>query len=330
MPSGKKALVTGCNRFIGSHLVEALVRRGYEVHCFVRRTSNLHWLEPVARDFCYGELREKDSLKSAVKDIDYVFHLAAVTKACFPETFYQVNWWGTKNLLEACREANPKLKKFVYLSSQASAGPSLNGRPVKEEDCPHPVSHYGKSKLKAETEVLKFTLDFPVLILRPPGVYGPRDDDFYIYFKLVKRGVSPILGGGENLVNLIFVKDLIEGIILAAEKDLLSGEIFFLADERVYTWREITQTIVSTMGKKVCEIKIPKSLAVIAGSMGDRFSHLTKKPFIINRDKIKEMLQPAWICDISKAKNKLGFQAKYSLTEGIKTTAKWYKENKWL
>ena len=151
--SPPKVLVTGGNGFLGSHLVEALIRRGYRVRCLVRRTSDLRWIQGLRVEYVHGNLADLTSLSRAVQGVDYVYHSAGVIKALKPETYYRVNRDGTRNLLQVCSDSRENFKKFIYVSSLAAVGPSPNGRPLREESCPRPVSDYGRSKLEGEEEV---------------------------------------------------------------------------------------------------------------------------------------------------------------------------------
>src|SRR4030042_1854661 len=162
-----KALVTGAAGFIASHLVEALLQRGSQVRGLVRPTSHLKWVQGLSVEIIYGDCQEKDSLGPGVKDIDLVFHLAGVTRAIDAKTYFEVNALGTENLVQACLEHNTGLKKFIYLSSQAAAGPGRNGGKKKESDHCAPVSPYGMSKRRGEEFALSQAPAIPLLILPP-------------------------------------------------------------------------------------------------------------------------------------------------------------------
>jgi nucleoside-diphosphate-sugar epimerase len=149
-----KALVTGGTGFIGSHLTEALIRKGVQVRCLLRKTSDSKWLKSLPMEFVHGDFNDRTSLENAVRGVDWVLHLAGVTKAIKEETYFEANGLGTENLIHACLENNPRLQKFIYISSQAAAGPSRNGRNKKELDPCEPVSIYGRSKREGEEIVL--------------------------------------------------------------------------------------------------------------------------------------------------------------------------------
>ena len=321
-----RALVSGSNGFIGSHLVEALKKRGYAVPCLVRKTSNLNWLKGLDVEFVYGDCTEKETLYKAVEGADYVYHLAGVVRAVDRETYYRVNFLGTRNLLEVCNKTNRKIKKFVYLSSQAAVGPT---NPNGEGDC-QPITDYGKSKLKGEIVVHNYSDRLPVLIIRAPVIYGPRDKDIYTYFKFLKRRIRPLPGKGEGYVNILYVGDLVEGMILAAENESSSGETYFIADEKSYSWKEAADKAAQALGVKAIKINIPRWLISASAFLSELSSEITHKPVLIDRQKAKELLHNGWFCDITKAREHLGFKPRVSLEEGLKITASWYKENGWL
>ena len=206
-----KALVTGATGFIGSHLVEALVQRGAQVRCLVRDKRHLGWVKDSPVEFVVGNCQEKDSLKQAVQDVDQVFHLAGVTTAVKEKTYFEVNGLGTENLVQACIENNTRLKKFIYLSSQAAAGPGLSGGKKNESDPCEPVSPYGKSKLLGEKLALSHSHELPLLILRPCAVYGPRDKGFYAVFKCLSKRIKPCLSGHDQHISMCYVQDLVRG-----------------------------------------------------------------------------------------------------------------------
>ena len=235
MEKASKALVTGSNGFVGSHLVEDLLSRGYEVSCLVRKTSNLRWIEGLKVSFVYGELKDKESLKKAVKSQDFVFHLGGLTKAQNSNDYYKANHLGTKNLVEATLESNPGIKRFVYVSSQAAVGPGKDITPLNEDSPCNPVTDYGKSKLLGEKAVLSYKDKLPITIIRPSGIYGPRDTEIFIFFKLIKNHIKPLFGFRENYLSLVYVKDLVFGICLTAESKKAIGQTYFIADKNPIT-----------------------------------------------------------------------------------------------
>jgi dihydroflavonol-4-reductase len=328
--SEKKALVTGANGFVGSHLVEALLKRGYRVRCLVRKTSDISCLVPFDLEYFYGDLLSEDVLKQALSGVDYVFHSAALVKAKHKDDFFRVNYLGTKNLIELSFKMNPQIKRFLYVSSQAAAGPSKGGRPLNENNLPSPVTEYGKSKLLGEKAIWEYKDRIPITIIRPPAIYGPRDKDIFLLFKAVNNGTKPLFGRGESNFSLVYVKDLVEGIISAAESEKAIGQIYFIADEKPYSYGEAEELIQKALNVKAISIRIPIPVLTLMAFFAEFWSKLRGKTSTLNLERVKQFKQKFWVCDVSKAKNELGFSARCSLKDGVKETVQWYKENGWL
>ncbi len=332
-----KALVTGATGFIGSHLVESLLKKGLGVRCLVRETSSLKWIESYLPqdnisvsygasgiELFYGDCLEKDSLGTAVSDVDYVFHVAGLTKAARNEDFYSVNVGGTKNVISAVIENNGGIKRFLFVSSLAASGPSSDGKALREDSEPHPVSYYGKSKLEAEGIVNHAGKTIPVTIIRPPAVYGPRDRDFYLFFKFIKRGIFPYWG--KSFYSMVYIDDLINGIILAAKSEVAQGKTYFISDNEIHTNEEIAFEIADIFQKRLTKVRLHRAIMPILANIGKKFG----KEGIVNRDKIRELSHACWICDAALAMRELDFKPSVSLKEGLKWTADWYRINRWL
>ena len=327
-----KALVTGAAGFIGSHLVEALVQRGFRVRCLVRPTSHLEWLKGLPVEIIYGDCRDKDSLGPGVEDVDLVFHLAGATRAIEAQTYFEVNALGTENLVQACLKHNTRLQKFIYLSSQAAAGPGRDGGKKKESDRSEPVSPYGRSKRRGEELALALSQahELPLLILRPAAVYGPRDKAFLFLFQCLAKRIKPYFSGGVQHLSLGSVQDLVGAILLAAETRTQSGEIFFLSDGQDYRMEEINDIFAQAMGVSAFRLRLPPPVLFGFAALAEYFSQVSGKPALISRGRAEEMIQPNWLCDITKARTVLGFEPQISLAQGAKLTFDWYRKEKWL
>lgn len=321
----KKILVTGASGFIGGHLVEFLIRNGYRVRSLVRQTSDLTHLRSLSVECCFGDVCQKKSLIKTIKDVDYIIHLAGLIKAKNNNDYYLVNTQGTKNILEVTLENNPNLKKFIFISSQAVAGPNKDSKPLKEINQPNPISHYGKSKLEAEKIVKKFSQKFPTVILRPSLVYGPRDKETLIYFRLFKFGLKANL---DRLFSACYIEDFLEACLLALEKDVPSGSIYFISDDSFYSIKEINSYLKSFLKPKIV-FPIP-FISITLYFLAVLLKIFSKEPSIVNIDRLKEILVKSWTCDISKAKKELGYQPKIFLREGLAKTISWYKKHNWL
>jgi dihydroflavonol-4-reductase len=325
-----KALVTGAAGFIGSHLVEALLQRGIHVRCLVKPTSHLKWVQGLPVEIIYGDCQKKDSLGPGVKDVDLVFHLAGATRAIEPKTYFAVNALGTENLVQACLEHNTRLQKFIYLSSLAAAGPGQNGGKKKEFDPCEPVSPYGSSKRQGEELALAQANALPLLILRPAAVYGPRDKAFLALFQCLAKRIKPSISGGVQHLSLCSVQDLVGAILLAASTPTKTGEIFFLSDGQDYRMDEINDRFAQAMEVTAFRLRLPPSVLCGIAAGADFFSKFSGQPALISRGKAEEMIQPNWLCDITKARTLLGFEPQMSLARGAKLTFDWYRKENWL
>jgi len=324
------ALITGSNGFIGSHLAKFLLEKGFKVRCMVRRTSNLKWLRSLTIEYAYADLSDVPALEKAVDGVDYIFHLGGRTKSITREAYFEANEQGTQNLVHAAKEINPKLKRFVYVSSQAAAGPSQGLNPRKESDVPAPVTWYGESKLAGEKVVMDDADCIPVVVIRPPSVYGPRDTDVFEIFKAVKWHIKPALGWQKRYASFIYVDDLVQGIYLAAVSDHSTGKIFFLISDPVVSWQDMNDRIAEAMQIKAVTVHLPIFIFTLLALVRDMLARITGKASILNLQKINELKQPYWICDGSKARNMLGFQPEYPLEKGVQNTLKWYVDHGWL
>jgi nucleoside-diphosphate-sugar epimerase len=324
------ALVTGATGFIGSHLVDLLLGRKYAVRVLLRKTSDTVWLKGLPLEFVYGDLFDEDALARAVTGVDYVFHSAGVTKAKTPAEYYRGNTHGTVNILDAVSRHNPGLKRFVQISSQTAAGPSPGITPVTEEVTPHPITNYGKSKLKAEQACAKQSDKIPITIVRPPAVYGPRDRDVYEFFNTLSKGLQPMVGMKEKFVSLIHVSDLVRGFVMAAESEKAAGQTYFISSKQVYGWKEIGEVARAVIGRSAVRIRIPEAGVFIIAAFSEFFGLFSKKPVLINFEKARDMVQDYWTCDSSKAQRDFGFTQQIPLEEGIRNTVEWYRSKGWL
>lgn len=325
-----KILVTGGTGFIGSRLVERLVRQEHQVCCVAKDRLNSVFLESIKVELVLGDLNDGMNLDEIVEGAECIYHLAGMTRARSNREYYEGNYLATKKFINICARSSKNLKRFVYVSSQAAAGPSRNGKPLTEDAPCRPVSHYGRSKMLAEKEVLRYRDKLPITIVRPSAVYGPRDRDMYQYILLVKKHLQPLVGLGTKWLNLIYVDDLVSGLLLAGEHPNAEDETFFIGSETSYATAEIGKTIAAILNLKPIRIHIPHLAVFSVGAIGEGIARLTGKQIFFNIQKAKESVQPGWIFSVQKAKSRLGFSQRVSLLEGMRRTYGWYEENSWL
>lgn len=323
-----KAFVTGGTGFIGSHLVEGLLDSSDydEVRCLVRNKEK--WISGLPFKKITGDLQNLKALERGLEGADVLFHVAAIVKAPTKREFTQANVDATENLVRLAQKKG--VKNLVILSSLAAAGPS-NGAPKTEEQPMRPVSMYGTSKLEMERRIKKAVNEKEsVKIIRPPAVFGPREDQIYDFFRAFSKGVCPIVGDGNKpKVSMVYVSDLVNGILLAAKKTDPGIHSYFITGDGPHTWNEIQDITSKVMGKKAIPVKLkPAVVKKVAGLIENVASLFGKYP-VINREKANELILE-WTCSSQKAEKELDYHSKVSLAEGISRTIHWYKMHNWL
>jgi nucleoside-diphosphate-sugar epimerase len=326
----KKVLVTGANGFVGSHLVDRLIHGERKVRCLVRRTSDLRYLQNPDIEFVYGGLNEATDWDEALEDVDTIYHVAGKTFARRARDYFLTNHKGTEAILAAAIKHRNQIRRFVLISSLAAAGPGPNGALVNEDTPPNPITAYGKSKLMGEEAARAVSDLLPVTIVRPPAVYGPRDYGIFEFFKMIKGGLFPMIGNYEKRVSLVHARDLAEGIVLAGENAASSGRTYFISSEEAYPMSEVAALIATSLEKRPRRIAIPRALAYAVAMCAEGVSALTRRPPVINRDKVTDLSQACWGCSIERARKELGYHQSVPLAEGIRETTQWYRREGWL
>ena len=327
-------LVTGANGFVGSHLVEALLARGYRVRCMVRRTSDLTFIRHLPVEWAYTDLCDGGGLQAAAQGAEAVCHCAALTRALDEGTFLRVNAQGAEALARTCLKASPGLRRFLFVSSVAAAGPSEGPDDVVDESRPpRPLTWYGKSKLAAE-RVLQAVADegdgrLPLTIVRPAAVYGPRDKDFRAYFRLINLHLNVQLGQGERHVSLIYVRDLVDLLVRALEQEEAVGQAYFGCGP-ASTYGGLAETIARTLDKRVVRIAVPLATLGPLATVSKVQARLTGRPALLNDQRLIDVRQRSWLFSGDKARRELGFEAQYDLETGVRETAEWYRREGWL
>jgi nucleoside-diphosphate-sugar epimerase len=329
----QKILITGANGFIGRFLVEEAVSQGLEVFAGVRKNSNTTTLTGLGATIVHVDYNDPTHLVSLLKDgnFEYIIHNAGLTKSPDPQKLMDVNKGLLIRLIEGVNKAQIKVKKFTYISSFASYGPAdfqSNGI-VADESVPHPVTHYGKSKLAAENFLRHEQSIVPYIIIRPTAVYGPGEKDLLNVFQMVKKhiNIQPALLGQK--LTFIYVKDLAK-LTLTATLSEHTNKAYFATDGHVYTGGALTSLIKEALNKKTLNIKIPIFLMKGMAYITEKAAGLWDDYPIFNLDKVNELKAKSWTCDVSNLVTDLNFEAEYDLSRGIPETIAWYKTNQWL
>lgn len=324
------AFVTGGTGFIGSHTIERLIDQGIKVRALVRPSrANLEWISDLPIDIVRGDLLHPASLEPAVRDVDFIIHIAGVTKAKKRKDFFLGNVVATRNLLQLASNVK-RLKKFSQISSLTALGPSLDGIPPTEDSPCNPISTYGRSKLEGERACLVYGSSIPIVILRPPTVYGPRDKDVLEMFRTTKLGVQPNIGSKDKTLSLLYGPDLAEAIVDATLSEKTAGKTYFVSDPIIYLQTQLYDILTHLVGGKALRMKLPSFMLYAVAAVVQGVSYLASKPALLSIEKARDLLQDHWTCNPEKIKEDIGFVAKTPAEEGLRTTYNWYKSKGWL
>lgn len=334
----KSVLVTGASGFIGNFIIKEALKKGYEVWAGVRATSKLDGLQDknihlIELDFAHpGTLKlQLSDFKETNSKWDYIIHTAGLTKCNDKKDFDRVNYQGTKNFIEALYQQKMIPEKFIYLSSLSIFGPihEKDNLPISENDTPKPNTSYGVSKIRAE-EYIKSLEDFPYLIFRPTGVYGPREKDYFLMAKSIKSHVDFAAGLKKQLLTFVYVADLAQAIFLGIEKNVCKKS-YFVSDGKVYKSRDFSDLIQKELGNPfVIHIKCPLIVLKVISLCAEFVASYSGKSSTLNGDKYKIMKQRNWQCDITPLIDDLGYVPQYNLEKGVKQAIDWYKKEGWL
>ena len=324
----KKIAITGSNGFIGSTLTRILKKKNYDVISLVRHGSNIELL-PEDSNIVYIDYHKPDKIAEILKDVEILIHTAALTRARTWQQFKEINVDLTEKLVDIFNETK-SLKQFVFISSQAASGPAKNKIiPKIESDECKPISIYGKSKFLAEN-IIKEKAKKPWTIIRPVAVFGPGDKDFLQYFKLMKSHLAFITGFKKKYINLIYVNDLAEIISKTLGNEKAYNQVFFASNNEAYSLENFIQNLGSVMNTYSITIRVPEFLSYLIALIGEFLSIFSKKPPIINREKIKELKEAYWLVNNEKANKLLDFNPSENIVQNLQTTYNWYKEKKWI
>ena len=332
----KRILITGASGFIGSFIVEEALRQGMETWAAVRSSSSRAYLNDQRINFIELDLSDEQRLTEQLKDhqFDYVVHAAGVTKCINKDDFRRVNTEGTRHLVDALRALRMPIERFVFLSSLSVMGAIREQQPyteIREDDTPQPNTAYGKSKLEAE-ETLKARSEeqFPYVILRPTGVYGPREKDYFIMAKSIKGHSDFAVGYKPQDITFVYVKDVVQAVFLALDHGK-TGRAYFLSDGKVYRSATFSNLIRRELGNPWwIRITAPIWILRIVTAVGDIIGRLSGKAIALNNDKYHILRQRNWRCDIQPAIDELGYKPQYDLERGVRETIAWYKKEGWI
>lgn len=324
--SQEKVLVTGATGFTGGHLCEKLAKNGYQVRAIVRDPAKAGDLKAQGVEVVPGDVCDPASLKKAVAGVDRVYHIAALFrdgKASY-EDMWAVNAQGTQHMLDAAVAAG--VKRFVHCSTIGVHGDVEN--PPADENSPYnPGDAYQETKLEGELIAQKYMKDgrIPISIFRPAGIYGPRDLRFLKLIKSIKDGRFVMIGSGEINYHMVYIDDLVDGILKCGHHENAIGKIFILAGNEVVTLNQLVAIIAGLVGSKLPRLKVPFKPVYLAGHLCE----VVCKPLGVNPPLFRrrvDFFRKTRHFDISRAKAELEYAPGVNLKTGLKRTIDWYRQ----
>lgn len=331
-----RCLITGATGFIGPRLVQVLQAAGGEIRCLTRPTADVSRLQALGVELATGDVTDPESLPSAVRDVDFVFHLAGRTFAPNYDEFTKVNETGCANVSAACAaESNPPV--LVVVSSLAAAGPSPAGRALNEKDAPEPISNYGRSKLAGELAAREWAAEVPTTIVRPPVVFGPGDRAGLVLVRsLQKTGVHVVHRPGLPL-SLVHADDLAAALLLAARygerldpTDPRSSGVYYAADPVPSSYTEMGHMIGEALGRQIRILRVRKWALALAATFGELGGRIRGKQSPLNWDKMCEGTASGWVASPAKLVSQTNFVPAAPLPERYLQTIEWYRQEGWI
>ncbi len=322
--------LTGASGFAGKNLIPYLLDRGCRLTCLLRDPERLPEELRSRVAVVVGDLTHLGmEVVSALASAEAVVHLAGQLWGRSYEDFDRVNRQGTKALIEAVAQAGAPLRRFVYLSSIAAAGPARIGQPLTEASPAAPISRYGRSKLAGEQTLAGAA--FPWTVIRAPAVYGPYDPATLTFFRLAACHIHPIIGWGRPEHSIMHVEDVCQAIWLTLTSETRPYSTYFINDgQPIHRLREVMALVVESVGKWVVPVPIPGGLVLAAEGILALGQRIGLAPSRLTPDKLRELRQRAWTCSADLITDNLGFMASVPLSQGISETAAWYRANGWL
>lgn len=333
-----KILITGASGFIGSFFVEQGLAAGHEIWAAVRPTTSRKYLTDPRIKFLVlplsSDVEVSESLGRHVAEhgaFDACIHAAGATKCRTGKDFFRVNTEGTLRLARFLLKEKALNGRFVFISSLSVMGAVREGgsSPILATDVPHPDTAYGLSKLRAE-EGLKQVAGLDYVVLRPTGVYGPRERDYFLMAKSILRHVDFAVGFKPQHLTFIYVRDLVQAGYLALERGG-SGAVYHLSDGKVYSSRHFSALLQQELGVRgVLRVTAPLFVLRFVSLVAENVARLSGSLSTLNSDKYNIMRQRNWNCDIRPACEQLGYKPEWPLERGVKEAIAWYKEAKWI
>ena len=320
----KKVLIVGAGGFIGGFIAAESLRRGYETWCGVRESTSRRYLTDPALRFITLDYDNPERLAEQLKGHrwDYIVYNLGATKCVNFMDFNRINYCYLRDFVDTLTDVGAIPERMVYMSSLSAIGPGdeKNYTPLNGDSIPCPNTRYGLSKIKAETYLQSLPREFPWIILRPTGVYGPHEQDYLMMIKSIDSHFDFGVGMRKQMLTFIYVEDLARAIFDALEKAPL---------HRKYIQKEFRRIVSKALGRKlVIPVRLPLWALSAACKISEKWGAAKMKAVTLNTDKYKIMSQRNWSCDVNPAITDFGFSPKVDLEEGIRLTVEAYKGSK--
>lgn len=332
----KKVLVVGAGGFTGGFICEECLRRGYEVWAAIRESTSKKYLGNPDLRFVVLDFDNPDSLGPTLKEAsgeqpwDYIIYNLGATKCVNFSDFNRINFLYLRYFTDALKATGLIPEKLLYISSLSAMGPGdeKGFSPYTEKMIPMANTKYGASKLKAEMWLAESGI--PTIIFRATGIYGPRDHDYFLMFKSIKKGFDFSVGLSRQMLSFLYVEDLARACCDALEKGI-PGQTYIVGEPTGYTQKQFRTMVARALGRKfVMPVRMPLWTVKLVSSVAEKIGVARGKASTLNSDKYKIMAQRNWNIDVSKARNDFGFNPRISLPEGVQRSVEWYKKEGWL
>lgn len=330
--SQKKVLIVGAGGFIGGFIAAESLRRGYETWCGVRESTSRRFLTDPALKFITLDYDNPDKLTERLKGHhwDYIVYNLGATKCVNFMDFNRINYIYLRDFVESLQDADAVPERMVYMSSLSAIGPGdeKGYTPLDGNSIPNPNTRYGVSKIKAETFLQSLPKDFPWIILRPTGVYGPHEQDYLMMIKSIDAHFDFGVGMRRQMLTFIYVEDLARAVFDAIERAPLHHK-YIVSEPRAYTQKEFRKIVSRALGRRlVIPVRLPLWALSIACKVSEKWGAAKMKAVTLNSDKYNIMAQRNWACDVTPARQDFGFAPQIDLAEGIRRTVEEYRKTK--
>ncbi len=332
----KKLLVVGAGGFIGGFIAEEGLRRGFDTYVAVRESTSRRYLTDERLHFVVLDYGDEESMAQSLKEAlpegekwDFIIYNLGATKCANYFDFNRINYNYLRSFVEVLRDIDKVPHRFLFMSSLSALGmgDEKNYTPITSQTIPNPNTRYGLSKIKAET-YLETVPDFPYIIFRPTGVYGPHEKDYLMMIKSIDSHWDFGVGYRKQLLTFIYVEDLVNAMFDAYDAGVVKKK-YIISEDRSYTQKEFRDIVARELGGKcVIPVKLPMWIVYIASYFAEKWAAAQMQASTLNRDKFKIMKQRNWSCDVSDAKRDFNFNPQFSLEKGIKATVAAYLSDK--